>query len=110
MQFLNPGMLALLGIIPILILIHTLKPKPRIVDVTSLFLWQEVLRERSRHITVERLKKNLPLLFQICVVILASLALAKPAWRYFSKSVSLSLRRWRWQNLPGGILAPKKAI
>jgi hypothetical protein len=82
MQLLHPGMLALLGIIPILILIHTLKPKPRQVDVTNLFLWQEVLRERSSHLTFESLKKNLPLLFQICVVILAALALAKPTWRY----------------------------
>ena len=84
MQFLNPGMLALLGIIPILILIHTLKPKPRQVDVTNLFLWQEVLKERSSHLTFDRLKKNLPLLFQICVLILAALALAKPTWMYFS--------------------------
>ena len=84
MQILNPAMLALLGIIPILILIHTLKPKPRQVDVTNLFLWQEVLKARSRHLTFERLKKNLPLLFQIMVVILATLALAKPTWMYIS--------------------------
>jgi hypothetical protein len=83
MQFLNPGMLALLGIIPILILIHTLKPKPRQVDVTNLFLWQEVLKERSSHLTFERLKKNVPLLLQILVVILAALALSKPTWTYF---------------------------
>jgi len=58
MQFLNPGMLITLGLIPILILIHTLKPKPKQIQVTNLFLWQEVLKERSRHITFERLKKN----------------------------------------------------
>ena len=84
MQFLNPGMLTLLGIIPVLILIHTLKPKPRQVDVTNLFLWQEVLDERSSLLTFKRLKKNLPLLFQILVVILATLALAKPTWMYIS--------------------------
>ena len=84
MQFLNPGMLTTLGLIPILILIHTLKPKPRQVEVTNLFLWQEVLKERSSHLTFERLKKNLPLLFQILIIILAALALAKPAWMYFS--------------------------
>ena len=80
MQFLNPGMLLTLGIIPVLILIHTLKPKPKQVDVTNLFLWQEVLKERSSHLTFERLKKNLPMLIQIMIVILASLALAKPTW------------------------------
>jgi hypothetical protein len=80
MQFLNPGMLLSLGIIPVLILIHTLRPKPKQVDVTNLFLWQEILKERSSHLTFERLKKNLPLLIQILIVILASLALAKPTW------------------------------
>jgi Ca-activated chloride channel family protein len=84
MQFLNPSMLTTLGLIPILILIHTLKPKPRQIEVTNLFLWQEVLKERSSHLTFERLKKNLPLLFQILIVILATLALAQPTWMYFS--------------------------
>lgn len=84
MQFLTPGMLITLGLIPILILIHTLKPKPRQIQVTNLFLWQEVLKERSRHLTFERLKKNLPLLLQIIIVILAALALAKPTWFYFA--------------------------
>lgn len=82
MQFLNPGMLAVLGLIPILILIHTLKPKPRQVDVTTLFLWQEVFRERSSQLTFDRLKRNLPLLFQIVIVLITALALAKPIWRY----------------------------
>ena len=84
MQFLNLGMLTALGLIPILILIHTLKPKPRQVDVTNLFLWQEVFKERSSHLTFERFKKNLPILFQILIVLLATLALAKPTWRYFT--------------------------
>ncbi len=82
MQLLNPGMLITLGLIPILILIHTLKPKPRQVVVSNLFLWQEVLRERSRHMSFERLKRNLPLLLQILLVILAALALANPTWVY----------------------------
>src|SRR5210317_1047649 len=80
MQLLNPYMLLTLGIIPILIIIHTLKPKPRQVDVTNLFLWNAVLREKSRNISFERLKKNLPLLLQVLIVVLAALALAKPTW------------------------------
>jgi hypothetical protein len=82
MSFLNPGMLMTLGLIPILILIHTLKPKPRQVDVSNLFLWQAVLRERSRNLSFARLKRNLPLLLQILLVILAALALANPVWIY----------------------------
>ena len=80
MQLLNPGMLLTLGLIPVLILIHTLKPKPKQVEVANLFLWQEILKERSSHLTFERLKKNLPLLIQILIVIVTSLALAKPTW------------------------------
>ena len=75
-------MLLTLGIIPILIIIHTLKPKPRQVDVTNLFLWNEVLKEKTRNLSFERLKRNLPLLLQILIVVLAALALAKPTWTY----------------------------
>ena len=82
MQLLNPGMLITLGLIPILILIHTLKPKTRQMEVSNLFLWQAVLKERSRNLSIERLKKNLPLLLQILLVILAALALANPTWMY----------------------------
>jgi hypothetical protein len=82
MHFLNPYMLLTLGIIPILIIIHTLKPKPRQVDVTNLFLWNEVLKERGHNLSFERLKRNLPLLLQILIVVLAALALAKPTWTY----------------------------
>jgi len=92
MQLLNPGMLITLGLIPILILIHSLKPKPRQVEVTSLFLWQEALKERSRNWSFERFKRNLPLLLQILLVTLAALALANPAWLYsISKKGNLIL-------------------
>jgi hypothetical protein len=84
MHFLNPYMLLTLAAIPILIIIHTLKPKPRQVDVTNLFLWNEVLRERSYNLSVERFKKNLPLILQILMVILAALALARPTWTYWT--------------------------
>jgi Ca-activated chloride channel family protein len=82
MHFLNPYMLLTLGIIPILILIHILKPKPRPMDVTNLFLWQAVLQESGRHLVFRRLKRNLPLLLQILIAVLAALALAKPTWTY----------------------------
>ena len=84
MQFLNPYMLLSLGLIPILIVIHTLKPKPRPVEVTNLFLWNEVLKERNYNLSFERFKKNLPLILQILIVILAALALAKPTWTYWT--------------------------
>ena len=84
MQFLNPYMLFTLGIIPILIVIHTLKPKPRQVDVTNLYLWNEVIKEQRHHLSFERLKRNLPLLLQILIVVLIAVALAKPTWTHMT--------------------------
>jgi Ca-activated chloride channel family protein len=77
-------MLLTLTAIPILILIHTLKSKPRPIEVTTLLFWQEALKERKRRVTFERLKKNLPLLLQILIVLLAALALAQPTWMHLS--------------------------
>jgi Ca-activated chloride channel family protein len=85
MQFLYPGMFAVLGLIPVILLIHALKPKPKPAEVTNLFLWQEVLKERGGNVTLKQLKKNLPLLLQILIVILAALALASPVWFYFTQ-------------------------
>ncbi len=77
-------MLLTLATIPILIIIHTLKPKPRQVDVTNLFLWNQVLKESGHQLSFERLKRNLPLFLQILIVILVALALAKPSWTYLA--------------------------
>jgi len=85
MQLINPIALLLLGLIPILILIHSLKPKPRQLEVTNLFLWQEALREKRGGVRIQSFIKNLPLLLQILAVILATVALAKPVWTYTSQ-------------------------
>jgi len=82
MQLIHPGALLVLGLIPILVLIHSLRPKPREVDVTSLFLWQEALREKKGGAFIKRFVKNLPLLLQILAVVLATVALAEPVWFY----------------------------
>jgi len=84
MQFLNPYMLLTLGLIPFLIIIHTLRPKPRPVDVTNLFLWHAVLKESRRNLTFKRLQRNLPLILQILMVVLAAMALARPTWTHLS--------------------------
>ncbi len=84
MQLANPYALLLLGLIPILILIHSLKPRPQMVEVTSLFLWEEALRERSGGFRIHRIIRNLPLLLQILAVLLAVLALANPIVPYRS--------------------------
>jgi Ca-activated chloride channel homolog len=80
MQLLNPIWLILLGLIPVLLIIHSLKPKAREVDVTGLFLWKGVLKETGGGSRIQSLMHNLPLLLQILIVILVSLALAQPVW------------------------------
>jgi hypothetical protein len=76
MQIVNPYAFFLLGLIPILILIHSLRPKPRELVVTNLFLWREALRQRASGVRIRRIIQNLPLLLQIAIVILATFALA----------------------------------
>ncbi len=78
MQLANPYALLLLGFIPILILIHSLKPKPKLVEVTNLFLWQEALREKAGGIRIQKIINNILLLLQIAVVIMTAFALANP--------------------------------
>ena len=80
MQFLAPMMLWILGLIPVLILIHLFKPKPKPIEVTNLFLWQEVLKDRGGNVTLKRLVQNLPLWLQILMVLLCALALSHPVW------------------------------
>jgi hypothetical protein len=85
MQLINPIALLGLGLIPILILIHSLKPRPKQIEVTTLFLWREALKEKRGGFRIRRIMKNLPLLLQILAVTLATLALAKPVWIYSSQ-------------------------
>jgi len=81
MYFLNPLALWVLGLIPLLVLIHNLRPKIRRVVVTNLFLWAGAAKERKAGRRIRRIiLKNLPLLVQVLMVILAGLALAKPVW------------------------------
>lgn len=80
MQLLNPIALLWLGLIPVLVLIHSLRPKAKQIEVTNLFLWIEALNEKTGGVRLDRLIRNLPLLLQILIVILASLALAQPVF------------------------------
>ncbi len=85
MQFTNPFALSVLGLIPVLILIHMITSRPRQAEVTNIFLWQEALREKKGGIRLQRFLRNLPLWFQILIVFLTSAALAEPIWFYPSK-------------------------
>ncbi len=80
MQFLNPFGLLILGLIPVLLLIHSLKPKAKQVPVTTFFLWKEAVREQPTGFRVHKLLKNLPLICQIIIILLSAAALFQPIW------------------------------
>ena len=76
----NPAALLVLGFVPLIILIHSLKPKPKKIIVTNLFLWRQTFNERRGGAKIRRLFKNLPLYLQILAVAMAALSLSKPVW------------------------------
>lgn len=87
MTWLNPAAFAFLGAIPILILLHSLRYRRRDVQVSTLFLWERVMREAHGSLGLRRLVQNLPLLLQIVLALLLTTALANPA---LTKTVSQS--------------------
>lgn len=82
MVFANPYWLWLLGLIPVLIIIHSLKPKPKIHEVADLFLWREAVRQKGGGLSLQRLFMNASMLLQILAVILAAAALADPVFTF----------------------------
>lgn len=78
MSFLAPLALAL-GVlaIPILIL-YMLKLRRKEVEVSSVLLWQLLLRDREANAPWQKLKRNLLLFLQLLLLALLVLALARP--------------------------------
>lgn len=78
--FANPwGLLALLAI-PLVLLIHALQRKRRILPTSTLFLWQRIDPASTPGRRLERLLPSLPLLFQILAVLLLTWVLTQPRW------------------------------
>ncbi|MGB7951315.1 MAG: VWA domain-containing protein [Candidatus Binatia bacterium] len=74
------ALLLVFGAVPLILLLHSLKPKGFKVSTTTLFLWERVLKQRP---LVTRLgwlfRKNLLLLLQILAACLLIAALADPS-------------------------------
>jgi hypothetical protein len=87
MTWLNPAAFAFLAAIPVILLLHSLRYRRRDVQVSTLFLWEQVMREAHGSLGLRRLIQNLPLILQILLVTLITLALANPA---LTKSVQRS--------------------
>ncbi|MEE8305597.1 MAG: BatA and WFA domain-containing protein, partial [Candidatus Tectomicrobia bacterium] len=79
MTWLNPAAFAYLALIPVVILLHALRYRRRDVRISTLFLWESVMREAHGTLGLRRLIQNLPLLLQIILVLLLTAVLARPA-------------------------------
>ncbi|MDH3603892.1 MAG: BatA and WFA domain-containing protein, partial [Candidatus Tectomicrobia bacterium] len=79
MTWLNPAAFAFLLSIPIIIALHSLRYRRRDVQVSTLFLWEQVMREAHGSLGLRRLVQNLPLLLQLLLALLLTAALANPA-------------------------------
>jgi Ca-activated chloride channel homolog len=78
------ALLLLFGAIPLIVFLHSLKPKGFKVSTTTLFLWERVLKERPLATRLGWLfRKNLLLILQILAACLLIGALADPSLLHF---------------------------
>jgi Mg-chelatase subunit ChlD len=80
-----PSLLFLLaGALPLILFLHSLKPRGLKIGTTTLFLWERVLKERPLGTRLGwLLRKNLLLILQLLAATALIAALADPALRYF---------------------------
>ena len=80
MSILSPEFaLLLLGAIPI-ILLYMLKLQREKVEVSSILLWQMVLRDRQANRLWQKLKRNLLMVLQLAILVTLVAALIQPAF------------------------------
>ncbi len=82
--FLPSALFLLAAALPLIIFLHSLKPRGLKIATTTLFLWERVLRERPLSTRLGwLLRKNLLLILQLLAAIALIAALADPALRHF---------------------------
>lgn len=81
------ALLLLAGAVPLILFLHSLKPRGLRVRTTTMFLWERVLRERPLGTRLGwLLRKNLLLLLQLLAVTALIAALADPWLRHFGST------------------------
>jgi Ca-activated chloride channel homolog len=81
MQFLTPLGFWLAGLALPIILLYMLKLRRKQVQVSSTFLWQQLLRDQQANAPWQKLKRNLLLILQLLILAALMIALARPALR-----------------------------
>ncbi|MDF2521231.1 MAG: N-terminal double-transrane protein [Clostridia bacterium] len=78
MKLFAPWALWFLGSIPLIIMMYILKQKFEEREISSVYLWQQVLKDIEVNTPWQKLKKNLLLLLQLLAALLLVLALSDP--------------------------------
>ena len=78
MSLLTPLALALGVTLPIVVVFYLLKVRRRDEEVSSTFLWNDLIRDLAAHEPLQRLKWNLLLLLQLIGLALITFAVARP--------------------------------
>ncbi|MBV9595862.1 MAG: VWA domain-containing protein, partial [Chloroflexi bacterium] len=78
MSLLTPLALALGITLPIVVVFYLLKVRRRDEEVSSTFLWNDLIRDLAAHEPLQRLKWNLLLLLQLIGLALITFAVARP--------------------------------
>ncbi len=78
MTFYTPWGLSALVLIPVIIILYLLKQRHQDYTVSSLFLWEEVLRDLEANAPWQKLKKNILMMLQILAIIFLALAMSRP--------------------------------
>src|SRR3954470_8918401 len=77
--FLSPlSLLWLVPLVPIIVFFYLLKLKRREMVVSSVLLWNHLVKAVQANAPFQKLKKNLLLLLQLLIVLFAVLALSRP--------------------------------
>lgn len=78
MSFYSPWALTGLITVPVIIVLYLLKQRHKDYTVSSLFLWEEVLKDMEANAPWQKLRNNILMILQIIAAILLVLSLAKP--------------------------------
>src|SRR5512138_2572631 len=79
MQFLTPLGFLLAGLAIPIILLYMLKLRRKQVQISSTFLWVQLLRDQQANAPWQKLKRNLLLILQLLILAALVIAIARPA-------------------------------
>ncbi len=79
MQFLTPLGFLLAGLAIPIILLYMLKLRRKQIQVSSTFLWAQLLRDQQANAPWQKLKRNLLLILQLIILTALVIAVARPA-------------------------------